>query len=241
VRAPNLDGACPAVSSASCHGGQFLSILRSGGGSFPRWWDLLSAPWGLVFLVGFRFAGGGYRFRSVCLGDSMAGRRGFGAALLLSLDGGGASFSFLWCSTGIVRHLPTSGAPHLSCSGGLSGARRLLGRRRLEFTVATAGGPWHFAAAKRDTAREPNSSRSPLVDTADGLTQRVHLAHQRPGPSGTVVFFPSTPLRSFHCSSSTKKHYKRKVRSFPYPFLPFSSRSLRSWLLLLPRRSFFRG
>jgi len=171
----------------------------------------LSAPWGLVFLVGFRFAGGGYRFRSVCLGDSMAGRRGFGAALLLSLDGGGASFSFLWCSTGIVRHLPTSGAPRQSCSGGLSGARRLLGRRRLEFTVATAGGPWHFAAAKRDTAREPNSSRSPLVDTADGLTQRVHLAHQRPGPSGTVVFFPSTPLRSFHCSSSTKKHYKRKT------------------------------
>ena len=137
MRAPNLDGACPAVSSASCHGGQFLSILRSGGGSFPRWWDLLSAPWGLVFLVGFRFAGGGYRFRSVCLGDSMAGRRGFGAALLLSLDGGGASFSFLWCSTGIVRHLPTSGAPHLSCSGGLSGARRLLRRRRPEFTVAS--------------------------------------------------------------------------------------------------------
>ncbi|KAG2593503.1 hypothetical protein PVAP13_5NG112122 [Panicum virgatum] len=67
----------------------------------------------------------------------MAGRRGFGAALLLSLDGGGASFSFLWCSTGIVRHLPTSGAPRQSCSGGLSGARRLLGRRRLEFTVAT--------------------------------------------------------------------------------------------------------
>jgi len=151
-----FDGVVPAVSSARRHGGQFLSSLLSGGGSFPRWWDLLFAPWGLVFLVGFRFAGGRCLFRSVCLGDSMAGRRGFGAALLLSLDGGGASFSFLWCSTGwwpmffhrfrcvlgepgrwILRHLPTSGAPCWSCSGGLSGARHLLRRRRPEFTVAS--------------------------------------------------------------------------------------------------------
>jgi len=150
-----FNGVVPAVSSARRHGGQFLSILRSGGGSFPRWWDLLSAPWGLVFLVGFRFAGGGYRFRSVCLGDSMAGRRGFGAALLLSLDGGGASFSFLWCSTGIVRHLPTSGAPRQSCSGGLSGARRLLGRRRLDTGVYSGDGRWAMAFCRSQTRHRP--------------------------------------------------------------------------------------
>jgi len=124
-----FDGVVPAVSSARHHGGQLLSSLRRGGGSLSRRWELLFASWRIVSLVDFR-AGGGCPFRSVCLGDSMAGRCGFGAALLLSLDGGGASFFFHWCSTGWWPHLPMSVAPRQSCAGGLSGARYLLRRRR---------------------------------------------------------------------------------------------------------------
>jgi hypothetical protein len=62
-------------------GASLLSLFVEGGFVFGM--ELLFAPWGLGFLVGFRFAGGG------C-----------GAGLLLSQDGGGASFSFTWCASG---------------------------------------------------------------------------------------------------------------------------------------------
>ena len=63
-------------------------------GPFAFGMELLFASWGLVFLVGICFAGGGLPFRSACLGVSLAGHRGSGAVRLL-LVGGGASFTVL--------------------------------------------------------------------------------------------------------------------------------------------------
>ena len=60
--------------------------------------ELLFAPWGLVFLVGLRFAGGGFPFRSACLGVFLAGRCGFAAGLPLLVGGGASLFGLrlLW-------------------------------------------------------------------------------------------------------------------------------------------------
>ena len=63
-------------------------------GPFAFGMELLFASWGLVFLVGICFAGGGLPFRSACLGVSLAGHRGSGVVRLL-LVGGGASFTVL--------------------------------------------------------------------------------------------------------------------------------------------------
>ena len=70
--------------------------------SFCVWDGAFVASWGLVFLVGICFAGGGLPFRSACLGVSLAGRRGSGAVRLL-LVGGGASFTL------VASHRPVRG------------------------------------------------------------------------------------------------------------------------------------